>query len=131
MSEMIERLAKAIYAHIPTWQIVREYDTTGSDRKVERRVDDTWEEAEDRHEECREFARVVLRAMREADFDVLDAGVCQPITAFREELGGFQITLLNAHVSGQDIGNLWRAMIDAALQNDAPISKETQAEATA
>jgi hypothetical protein len=60
-----EEVARAIYARIPTWGLVRQPLTTMEPSYATVRVDDTWEQAEDRHDECRAHATAVLTRLRE------------------------------------------------------------------
>lgn len=57
---LVEEAAKAIYARIPTFMIVNRVGTDVHGTITPTRIEDTWEEAEDRHEECRDLARAAL-----------------------------------------------------------------------
>ncbi len=69
--EMIEATARAVYAVIPNGGEENRLTTATSQsgRAVYERVfvEDTWEEAPDRHDKCREIARAAIAAMSAGD----------------------------------------------------------------
>lgn len=104
--EMVERVARAILK-------ARFYV---GDEELYDGLDDFFAGLDaDLMEEARFQARAAIEAMQDASFDVLDAGVCHEVTAFRDYPAQAQVTLEHAHVSGQHINGLFNAMIDAAL----------------
>lgn len=107
MSEsMVERVAKAIYAQWPTQFSTLEPTTDGSSRYERRYGFDTWETTCEidprRADECRVAARAVIAAMKE------------PTPEMVEALKG---KLLREDWLPSFLEH-WRAMIDAALQED-------------
>lgn len=72
MSEMIEKCARAVYALSPNGGYVRQPNTAGGWDSVF--VPDPWDEAPDRHEDCREVAAAVLDALMEPSDTMGQAG---------------------------------------------------------
>ena len=66
MSEKIDEVAKAVYAVIPNGGEVHRLTTATSQsgRAIYEKVfvADTWDEAPDRHDKCREIARAAIAA---------------------------------------------------------------------
>lgn len=57
-----ERAARAVYAQMPNFGLQWVANTEGG--YSQRRVDDAWEEAPDRHDECRRIAQAVIKEIR-------------------------------------------------------------------
>lgn len=114
MSEMVERVARAIYAQIPNGGTVRIPNTlpSASNGRYPLPYDleyqaDKWEEAPDRHEQCLNIARAAIEAMRE------------PTDRMNSEGASAASFGIGKPTDEEAIPRVWHAMIDAALRENA------------
>ena len=98
---MVERCARAVYERIPNGGYVTRHHGTAVHSNDFR--PDAWEDAPDRHEQCRDIARGVFEALMWPTRSMRDAGTA--VITHADLKGEFPMSI-----------DVFRAMINAALQ---------------